>query len=180
VNFKRQLTNPYWAALLVPLAVFLALVRLGVSSDDMSFWARLYTFAILGYVGARYVGRAPFLIWQRDLTPQARNVTGWGIALVGFMAQIGYGWVYVNYDRPAWLASQYWSVSFVTLIALGMTIVATSVPRLPPFGGGRNGLSELASALVVALGAFSVFVASHVPQAIALLKAAWGSAVSAF
>lgn len=177
---KRQLTNPYWAMILAPLAAFLALVKLQVEPDTLSLWVRFYSFAALGYVGARYVGRAPVLIWSKNMTPEARNVVGWAIVIVGFMLNIAYGWIYIAYDRPVWLSSQYWGVSFVTLIALGVTIVATSVPRFPPFGNGRNGLSEIASVLVVIGSALAVFIGSHIPQAIAIFKGIWGGVLAAF
>lgn len=168
---KNQLTNPYWAILLVPLAFFLLLIHLRVDPDSINLWTRFYTFAMLGYVGARYVGRAPVLMWQKNMTPEARNVIGWAVVIVGFMLNIAYGWVYIAYDRPAWLSSQYWGVSFISLIALGISVVASSVPRLPPFGGGKNGLSELASAMVALGVGISVFAASHIPQIMAFFKA---------
>lgn len=174
-----QLTNPYWAILLVPLASFLALMVFRVDVDSISLIARVYTFLVLGYVGSRYVGRAPILVWEKNLSPEARNVVGWAIALIGFMLQIAYGWIYIAYDRPLWLSSQYWGASFVVLIAVGLTVVASSVPRLPPFGDGRNGLSEAASALVVIVSALGVFVVSHIPQVVAFFKSIFGGVANA-
>ncbi len=166
-----QLTNPYLAVILAPLAVFLALVYFHVEPDMISLWARFYAFAMLGYVGSRYVGRAPILVWKRNTTPEARNVVGWAIVVVGFMFQIAYGWVFIAYDRPQWLSSQYW---------VGLSVVASSVPRFPPYGDGRNGLSEIASIVVVIGSSLSVFAASHIPQIIATIKGLWSGALAAF
>lgn len=176
---REQLTNPYWAILLTPLAAFLLLMHLQTSPDTMNLWVRFYTFAALGYVAARYVGRAPILMWKRNFSPEARNVVGWAWVCVGFMLNIAYGWVYIAYDRPAWLSSQYWGVAFISLIALGVTIVATSVPRFPPFGNGKNGLSEIASAFVVLVSAGAVFAVSHIPQVMAFFKSIWASVAHA-
>jgi len=168
-----QLTNPYWAMVLVPLAVFLTLVHFRTDPDLINLWGRFYGFLVLGYVGARYVGRAPVLMWQRNTSPEARNISGWAIAVVGFMLQIVYGWIYIAYDRPIWLSSQYWGASFVVLIAVGLTIVASSVPKFPPFGDGRNGLGEIASVLVVIGSALAVFVVSHIPAVFGFLRGLW-------
>lgn len=176
---KRTLTNPYFAALIIPLAAFLALIHFRADPDAISLVGRVAVFALLGYVGARYVGRAPILAWERNTSPEARNIVGWAIALIGFMMQIAYGWVYIAYDRPVWLSSQYWGASFVILIGVGLTIVATSVPKFPPFGDGRNGLGEVASWMVVIFSTMAVFVASHVPQVVAFLRGLFGSVVNA-
>lgn len=167
------MNNPYILALILPLIGFLSLIVLKVNPDWISLIARIYAFVVLGYVGARYVGRAPVLVWERDTSQEARNVVGWGVAIVGFMLQIAYGWIYIAYDRPDWLASQYWSASIVVLVSVGLTIVATSVPRFPPFGDGRNGLSEVASLVVVVSSALAVFFASHLPQVWAVIKGLW-------
>lgn len=170
----RQITNPYWSIVIFPLLAFLIMMAARVEPDTISLASRIYTFLVLGYVSSRYVGRAPFLMWERDLSPEARNVTGWSLSLVGFMFQIAYGWLYIAYDRPEWLSSQYWNASFVVLIAVGLTLVASSVPRIPPFGDNRYGLSEFTSMIVVIVSALGVFVASHIPQAIALFKSLFG------
>lgn len=167
---NRLLTNPYAYALLIPLVLFVALVHLRTDPDTISLVGRIYVFCILGYIGARYVGRAPILMWERDTSPEARNIVGWGISLLGFAVQIAYGWIYIAYDRPLWLASQYWSSSILVLVAVGLTIVATSVPRFPPFGDGRNGLGEIASLLVVIASALGVLFVSHAPQVLGFLK----------
>jgi hypothetical protein len=175
-----QLTNPYLAVILAPLAVFLTLVFLRTDPDMISLWGRFYAFAMLGYVGSRYVGRAPILVWSRNTTPEARNVIGWAVVVVGFMMQIAYGWIFIAYDRPVWLSSQYWGAAFVILICVGLSIVASSVPRFPPYGDGRNGLSEIASILVVIGSSLSVFAASHIPQLLAAIKSAWLGLAAAF
>lgn len=176
----NQLTNPYWAIVLVPLAIFLLLVHFNTNPDDISLWGRAGVFTLLGYIAARYVGRAPFLMWDRNFTPEARNIVGWAICLVGFMLQIAYGWVYIAYDRPVWLSSQYWGASFVILVGVGLAVVASSVPRLPPFGNDRNGLSELASVVVVAMSTLAVFAVSHLPQIAAFVKSLFAGFVRAF
>lgn len=175
-----QLTNPYLAVILVPLVVFIALVSIKTDPDMISLWGRFYAFAMLGYVGSRYVGRAPVLVWNQNTSPEARNVVGWAVVVVGFMFQIAYGWVYIAYDRPAWLSSQYWGAAFIILICVGLSVVASSVPRFPPYGDGRNGLSEITSILVVIGSSLSVFAASHIPQIIAAIKGLWAGALAAF
>lgn len=171
---KKQFTNPYWAVLLVPLVAFLTMIGFQVSPDDIGLVGRILVFGLLGYVGARYVGRAPMLMWEKDTTAPARNVVGWAICLVGFMLQIAYGWVYIAYDRPAWLSSQYYGSGIIVLVGVGLAVVATSVPRFPPFGDGRNGLSEAASALVVIISAIAVFVVSHIPNIANAFKSIFG------
>jgi hypothetical protein len=177
---RDQFTNPYWAIIAVPLAIFMALVHFDTDPDYINLWGRAAVFTLLGYIAARYVGRAPFLMWSRNFSPEARNIVGWAICLVGFMLQIAYGWVYIAYDRPLWLSSQYWGASFVVLVGVGLAVVASSVPRLPPFGNDRNGLSELASLAVVALSTLSVFVVSHIPQIMAFIKSVFGGIARAF
>lgn len=174
-----QLTNPYLAVVLVPLTIFLFMVYSHVNPDDINLWGRAGVFILLAYISARYVGRAPMLAWERDTSPEARNIFGWALLLVGFTLQIAYGWIYIYYDRPSWLASQYWGASFVVLIGVGLAVVATSLPRLPPFGGGRNGLGELASMLVVLGSAAMLFIVSHIPAVVAVLKGIWGGILAA-
>lgn len=174
-----RLSNPYLAIVLVPLAIFLALIHIRVDPDAINLWGRGIVFALLGYIGSRYVGRAPILMWDRNFTPEARNIVGWAIVLIGFMLQIAYGWIYIAYDRPVWLSSQYWGASFVILIGVGLAVVASSVPRLPPFGGGRNGLSEIASIFVVIASTLGLFIASHIPQIMAVVKGLWNGLLTA-
>lgn len=174
-----RLNNPYLAIILVPLAFFLFLMHLRADPDLISLWGRGVVFVLLGYIAARYVGRAPMLMWENNFTPEARNIVGWAIMLIGFMLQIAYGWLFIAYERPEWLSSQYWGASFVILIGVGLAIVASSVPRFPPFGDGRNGLSEIASILVVVASTIGLFVASHIPQALAALRWVWNGLLSA-
>lgn len=174
-----RLSNPYLAALVVPLVVFIILVTVRFSPDWINLVGRVYVFCLLGYVGSRYVGRAPILAWEQNTSPEARNIVGWAIFIIGSMLNVAYGWIFIAYDRPEWLSSQYWGASFVVLIGVGLTIVATSVPRLPPFGDGRNGLGEVASLLVVITSALSVFAASHIPHLIAFFKWLWMGVVHA-
>lgn len=177
---RHHLTNPYYAAIFVPLVSFLVMVYLRVEPDLISLLGRAYVFGLLCYIAARYVGRAPVLIWERNTSPEARNIVGWAIVLVGFALQIAYGWVYIAYDRPSWLSSQYWGASVVVLVAVGLSIVATSVPRFPPFGDGRNGLGEVASLLVVIGSALSVFAVSHIPQLWNLFRSLFNGISRAF
>lgn len=174
-----RLSNPYLAIVLVPLAVFLLMIHIRVEPDMINLWGRGVVFALLGYIGSRYVGRAPVLAWERNFTPEARNIFGWALALVGFMFQIAYGWIYIAYDRPLWLASQYWGAAFLTLVGVGLAVVASSVPRLPPFGGGRNGLSEVASIFVVIASTLGLFIASHIPQLMAVVRGLWNGLLAA-
>lgn len=175
----NQLTNPYWYILGAPLIIFMALVLLQAEPDSINLWGRTIVFGLLGYIAARYVGRAPILMWERNFSPEARNIVGWALCLVGFMLQIAYGWIYIAYDRPLWLSSQYWGASFVILVGVGLSVVASSVPRLPPFGNDRNGLSEIASIFVVMLSVLGVFIVSHIPQALNIIKSLFHGALSA-
>lgn len=175
-----QLTNPYWAILLAPLAAFLVLVHVGITPDPINLVARVYVFALFGYVGARYVGRAPILMWKGDVRPEALNVSGWSLVILGSMMTQLYAWLYIVYDRPIWLSSQYWSPAFVVLIATGLSLVAFSVPRLPPFGKGAGGLSVAAS-FIIGLGTgIGMLFVSHVPQIITAIKAMLGGFARAF
>lgn len=173
------MNNPYIIVLVAPLIFFLGLVYFSVSADGINLWGRGVVVALLGYISARYVGRAPILIWERDFTPEARNIVGFAIVLIGFAFNIAYGWVYIVMSRPTWLASQYWGVSSILLIGVGLAIVASSIPRFPPFGDGRNGLGEMASLFVVICSALTMFVFSHLPQLWTALKGLFAGLLSA-
>lgn len=167
----RFMTNTYLLILLIPLFVFVALVLAGVSPDPINLMARLYVFAGFAYVGARYVGRAPVLMWTGDFSPEARNICGWAIIILASMMQQLYGWLYIVYERPLWLSSSYWSPSFVVLAGVGLTLVASSVPRFPPFGTGPSGLSVVGSFCVGLGAALGLFFLAHVAQLWSVVKA---------
>lgn len=177
---RRALTNPYLAIILTPLAVFMTLAYSGIGSDPISLVARIYVFALFAYVGARYVGRAPQLMWEQDMSPQARNITGWSFVILGSMLTQVYAWVYIVYNRPEWISSQYWSPAFVVLIGTGLTLVASSVPRFPPFGTGPQGLSVIASFVVGLSSALFLILLQQVGHFWMLLKALFGTAIHAF
>ena len=142
-----------------------------VNSANMDLWSRGYMFIMLAYVGARYVGRAPVLMWEQNTSPEARNIVGFAIFLVGLALWTAYGWIFIRMGRPEWLASQYWNSSFVVLAGVGLSLVASSVPRFPPFGDGKNGLGEVASLLVAMLSFLTVLFVSHIPAALSAIKA---------
>lgn len=167
----RFITNTYLMILLAPLLAFVGVVAVGVPPDPINLLARLYVFAGFAYVGARYVGRAPILMWRGDTSPEARNIVGWGIIIMASMMQQLYAWLYIVYERPVFLSSSYWSPSFVVLAGVGLTLVASSVPRFPPFGSGPNGLSVISSFCVGLGAALGLFLLAHVAQAWAVLKA---------
>lgn len=177
---KPTLKNPYAAILLVPLAVFLMLVQIGISPDPISLVSRIYVFALLAYVGARYVGKAPRIMWEGNMRPEARNVSGWAMVIVGLMCQMVYGFLYIVWERPEWLSSQYWGAAFIVMIATGLTLVASSVPRFPPFGSGPQGLSVAASFIVGFSSAMFLVVAQHIGQIWAVIKMILASASHAF
>ncbi len=168
---RRVLTNPYLAIILAPLLVFVLLVYAGTPADTINVAARVYVFSLFAYVGARYVGRAPALMLDGNMSPEARNIVGWSLVCLGSMLQMAYGVVYIAWDRPDWLASQFWGPAFVALVGVGLTLVASSVPRLPPFGNNTHGLSVVSSFLVGISGALFLFVLQHIAQAFAILKA---------
>lgn len=176
---RRILTNPYAAILLAPLASFLTLVHFGVAPDPINLVARVYVFALFAYVGARYVGRAPSLMWSGDMRPEARNISGWALVILGSMMTQVYGFLYITYDRPEWLSGQYWSPSFVVLIATGLTLVASSVPRFPPFGVGGQGLSVIASFVVGFSSAMFLVLLQQIGHVWLILKAIFAGAVHA-
>lgn len=176
---RRILTNPYLAILLAPLATFLLLVNFGVAPDPISLVARVYVFAMFAYVGARYVGRAPSLMWHGNMAPEARNISGWSLVILGSMMTQVYAWLYIVYDRPEWLSSQYWSPAFVVLIATGLTLVASSVPRFPPFGTGAHGLSVISSFVVGFSSAMFLVLLQHLGHIWSVIKAVFSSAVHA-
>lgn len=176
---RRILTNPYSAILLAPLVSFLLVVNVGVSPDPISLVSRVYVFALFAYVGARYVGRAPSLMWNGDMRAEARNISGWALVILGSMMTQVYAWLYIVYDRPEWLSSQYWSPSFVVLIATGLTLVASSVPRFPPFGVGGQGLSVIASFVVGFSSAMFLVLLQQIGHVWMILKAIFAGAVHA-
>lgn len=181
---RNQLTNPYFAALLVPLAFFTFFIWLGVGADPISLTGRLVAFGLYAYIGARYVGTAPMLVWQKDFRAQARNVVGWAIAIVSAMATILYGWLFIAYGRPEWLSSTYWNPGFIILLCVGLAFVASSVPKVGPFPKGPPAMSVLGSIFIASLGTLGMFVLGHLPQAIVVAKSVWsgilGSLVHAF
>lgn len=176
---KRLFTNPYLAILLVPLAVFLALVYANVQPDPISLLSRVYVFALFAYVGARYVGRAPSLMIEGNMSPEARNIVGWALLISGSMLTQIYAALYIWYDRPEWIASQYWSPSFVVLVATGLTLVASSVPRFPPFGTGPHGLSVISSFFIGLAAGGGMFLVTHIGQVLGFVKSLWVGAAHA-
>lgn len=158
-----QLRNPYWLALIVPLVLFLVAVAVGVSPDWISVPGRFAAFGLFGYIGARYVGKAPQLVWYADLTPEARNIVGWASVIVAAMLNLAYGAVVIAYGRPPWITSTYISPALIVLTLVGLSLVATSMPRFPPFGYSARGLSVVASFLIGALSAGMLFFAAQLP-----------------
>lgn len=160
---SRQLRNPYLWIILGPLTAFLILVSFHFPPDWISVPGRLGVFGLLAYVGLRYVGRAPVLAWQGNLSPEARNVVGWAMCICAMMFQQLYGTIYIAYDRPEWLSSLYWGPSFVILMLVGLGLVTSSVPRFWPFGGASGGMGTAASFMVGFLSAGALFSAQHLP-----------------
>ncbi len=169
----RVLKNLYFWSLLIPAIAFglLALARVG--ADDLNLTARLYFFGLLAYVGARYVARAPMLMLEGNVTPEGRNITGWGIFIVSIMLQQVLAWLAIVYSdengvRPLWLSNSYWSPALVVLAGVGITLVASSVPRFqfpfPPQGGSPNGLGMIASFAVGVLSALALFASQWLPS----------------
>lgn len=161
---NRQLTNPWWAILLLPAAIFLIYAGAGFPPDWINLAVRLYVFVLLIFVGARYVGRAPVLMWQANLTPESRNIGGWALALVSMAFVQAYAWLFITLARPAWLTSSYWSPSFVVLMGVGLTLVASSIRKNPPASLNDGGLPVAASFVVGFLSACGLFIAGHVPE----------------
>ncbi len=159
-----QIKNPWWAILLVPLVVFLALMTARTNPDYISLPSRLYAVALIAIVGARYVGRAPVLMWQGNMSPEARNVVGWGMVLLALLLTQAYAWLFISMGRPEWLQSSYWPPGFVILACVGLTMVASSLRRVPPHVGPPNGLSVLPSLLVGLFSAGALFLIQFAPM----------------
>jgi hypothetical protein len=168
----RAFSNPYLWVLVAPLSVFITAMLLGIDPDAVSLVGRFYYFGLLGYVGARYVGRAPILMAQGDFSPEARNIAGWAILIVAAMLTQLYAWLVIVYDRPTWLIATYWISGLVILSGVGVTLVASSVPRFPfpPFGHHNSGLSVWVSFIVGFLSAGLLFMAQHIPHALRFLS----------
>ena len=160
----NRLRNIYLWVLLIPLVSFVAAILAGLDADNINIAGRLYVFGLMAYSAVRYVGRAPVLMWRGDVSPEARNISGFAIFMVAIMAQMAYGVMLIGLDRPSWLVATYWSAGLVILAGVGMTLVASSVPRFPfpPFGKG-NGYSVATSFLVGFLSAGALFMAQHIP-----------------
>lgn len=171
--------NPYLYILGIPAVVFAGLAVGGVSPDPISLVVRIFLFGLYGYVGARYLSRAPELIWNRDTSPEAFNIVGWTVALIGLMLQTAYGWLFIVYGRPDWLASQYWNPSFITLVTVGLAMVAWSIPRVGIFPNGQRGLSTFAAFVVGFLSAGSMFLVGKLPEIGVVIKALWGGVMRA-
>lgn len=177
---REQITNPYLAALLVPLAFFSFLIWLGVGSDPINLVGRLVAFGLYAYIGARYVGTAPRIAWGKDFSPQARNVVGWAISIVSAMATMMYGWLFIAYGRPEWLSSTYWNPGFIVLLCVGLAFVASSVPKVGPFPKGPPAMSVFGSMLIGIFSAGGLFLAGHIPQVLAAIKGLFAGVSHAF
>lgn len=160
---SRIATNPYTWIILGPLVVFISLAVASFPPDWINIVGRLSIFGLLAYIAVRYVGRAPKLAWSGDLSAPARNIVGWAMVISALMFQQGYGALYIAYDRPVWLSSQYWSPSFVILMLVGLSLVTSSVPRFWPFGGASGGMGTVASFMVGFMSAAALFLAQHLP-----------------
>jgi len=158
-----RLRNPYLWVLLLPLLGFILVMLLGVDPDHVNLAGRLYFFGLLGYVGARYVGRAPVLMWRGDTTPEGRNIVGFALFIVAIMLTQAYAWIAISAGRPAWLAEAYYSPALVVLAGVGVTLVASSVPRFPFPPANGNGLTRWTSFLVGFLSATALLMAQHLP-----------------
>ena len=166
----KALHNPYTWVLVIPLIAFICCVTFGVDPDLIGLWGRFYCVALIAYVGARYVGRAPILMVKGDMSPEGRNITGFALFLVAILLQQAYGRLYISMDRPVWLSVTYFNPAFVILASVGMTLVASSVPRFPfpPFGSG-NGLGVTTSFLVGFLSATLLILSQHVVAVVKFL-----------
>ncbi len=162
---SRLLRNPYLYVLGVPLVAFVGLILAGVDPDHISLSARVFFFAMLAYVGARYMGRAPFLIWQGNTKPESINVIGFAILFVATALTQIYALLVITYDRAPWIVATYWSGGFVVLASVGITMVAYSIPRIPlPPLSGRDGMGMLGSFLFAILSAGALFMAHNFPS----------------
>lgn len=171
--------NPYIYILGIPVLTFAIVAYVGISPDPISLVIRIVLFGLYGYVGARYLSRAPSLIWAKDTTPEAFNIVGWSLTVVGLMLQTGYGWLFIVMDRPEWMASMYWNPAFTCLITVGMAMVAWSIPRVGIFPSGQRGLSTFAAFIVGFLSAGSMFAISHIPQIAAVIRNIFGNVMRA-
>jgi hypothetical protein len=161
---NRHLRNPYWAIIILPLAAFLLLIAISVDPDWISIPTRIMVFGVLAFIAIRYVGRAPILAWNADFSAPARNIVGWGMSISAMMMQQVYGTLYLAYDRPLWLSSQYYSPAFSILMLVGLGLVFSSVPRFWPFGpGGAAGLGSAASFIIGVLSTMALFGLQHLP-----------------
>lgn len=171
--------NPYLYILGIPALLFFVLVIYGVSPDPISLITRIALFGLYGYVGARYLSRAPSLIWQRDTSPEAFNVVGWSLCIVGLMLSTAYGWLFIVYERPDWLSSLYFNPAFVTLTTIGMAMVAWSIPRVGIFPSGQRGLSTFAAFVIGFLSAASMFLIGKLPEIVSVVRAIFGGVLRA-
>lgn len=161
---NRHLRNPYWAIIILPLAAFLLLTSISVDPDWISIPTRIMVFGVLAFIAIRYVGRAPVLAWRADFSAPARNIVGWGMSISAMMLQQVYATLYIAYDRPQWLNSQYYSPAFSVLMLVGLGLVFSSVPKFWPFGpGGGAGLGSATSFIIGVLSTAALFGAQHLP-----------------
>ncbi len=172
-HLRRAIKNPYLWILLVPLVAFLTVVWLRAEPDEISVWVRIGVFLCLAYLTARYAGRTPRLMWEGNFTPESRNITGWGLFLLSQMATQVLAVLSISLSvagiRPGWLSSTYYSPALVSLGLVGLSLVASSIPKLPmpPFFGGK-GFSGAASVIIAVLSAAGLSIVSHFP---AVMKA---------
>ncbi len=127
--------NPWLWVSAIPVAAFIILMLMGVDSDVILQVASFGLFIALAGVFIYYMRRAPFLWFDGDVSRESRTIIGTATFAFGAMFNIGYGWVFRQMGRPQWLLDQYWSAASISIMCLGLLIIASAArPPKPPTG----------------------------------------------
>lgn len=151
--------------------VFVIPLLAGVPADWAAQVHRFILFVIVSVAFSRYIVRAPFMWWEGDMRPEAKQIIGFAVVLFGILYQNLYAWIFVAIGRPDALLTQYWSDGSVFLMVLGFLFIAwsTNPPRPMRLRGSRVG-----SYLVGLLTGLGLMLSGILPQAIRLLGMALG------
>ncbi len=122
-----------WLWILGPAILLLVLLMLlGVAPDILLLTFGTAVFVVVAFPAAKYFWRSLQLIGSGYTEREDFNIVGWALVLLGLMETQVYRWVWIQLDRPDWLADQYWSTSFVYTMLVGFILVAWSARRAPP------------------------------------------------
>lgn len=164
---KTLLRNVYLYIFGIPALTFVALMTAQTPTDWINLVARVAVSVLVAYIAGRYIWRAVALVRDGNTAPEAFNVIGWSTFLLAYIIQTLWGAVFIAMDRPLWMSSLYINSALVVLACVGAGMVAWSIPRVGIFPTEQKGVMNAA---LLIIGAGLMFVVSHIPQAVTIIK----------